>query len=234
MDYEVDKAGLKRACKKLGLKFPVRVRIVPDGPDGMAGKYHGLGRYGPTVNKPLDKPQHHISLSGALGSSMANTAIWHELTHAKQCERFLPDNVENVDEQARIANSRLAKAFRKEMQRIRLKTNATSKKMTMAYTEVSFEVEALESDNKFAKKNNIINSAVDEELVDDKQRYLWRVDLWKKGPWRPNKKREYEFIDTHYVNATTEYAAKQWARDQHKIKTYDSVAVAYQIYREEN
>ena len=236
MDYKVDQDGLKRAAKKLGLRFPVNVRVLPHGPEDMAGKYHGLGRYGPTVDDPLDAPVHHISLSGILGSSMANTAIWHELTHAKQCARFLPDDVDDVDEMARIANAGLAKAFRKEMQRIRLETNATSKKMTMAYTDVSFEVEALASDKKFAKNDNIIvnNDDADCELLDDKKRYLWRVDLWKKGPWRANQDREYTFIDTHYVNAAKEYDAKKWARDQHKFAHHDSVAVAYQIYREEN
>lgn len=235
MHYDVDNAGLKRAAQKLGLRFPVRVRILPHGPDDMAGKYHGLGRYGPTTGDPLDAPAHHISLSGNLGNKMANTAIWHELTHAKQCERFLPDDIDDPDEAAAVANSGLALAFRKEMQRIRLETNATSKKMTMAYTDVSFEVEALASDKKFAQKDNIITQAdVDDELVDDKMRYLWRVDLWKKGQWRPNKDREYEFIHTHYVNAAKEYDAKQWARKHHKLGAHDSVAVAYQIYREEN
>ena len=235
MSYEVDKAGLKRASKKLGLRFPVRVRILPHGPDDMAGKYHGLGRHGPTVDEPLDKPAHHISLSGLLGSSMANTAIWHELTHAKQCERFLPDDVEDPDEQARIANANLAMAFRQEMQRIRLKTNATSKKMTMAYTDVSFEVEALASDKKFAKKDNIIAESDDNNaLLDNGKRYLWRVDLWKKGPWRANEDREYTYVETHYVNAAKEYDAKKWARDQHKLQHHNCVAVAYQIYREEN
>lgn len=233
MDYKVDKAGLKRASKKLGLRFPVRVRILPNGPDDMAGKYHGLGCYGPTVDDPLDSPAHHISLSGNLGSSMANTAIWHELTHAKQCERFLPDDVDDLDEMAKAANAGLAKAFRKEMQRIRLETNATSKKMTMAYTDVSFEVEALAS-TKLAKEDNIIASNNDNELLDDGQRYLWRVDVWKKGPWRPNKDRDYTYVETHYVNAAKEYDAKKWARNQHKLGQHDSVVAAYQIYREEN
>lgn len=233
MDYKVDKAGLERASKKLGLRFPVRVRILPNGPDDMAGKYHGLGRYGPTVDHPLDSPAHHISLSGNLGSSMANTAIWHELTHAKQCERFLPDDVDDLDEMAKAANAGLAKAFRKEMQRIRLETNATSKKMTMAYTDVSFEVEALAS-TKLAKEDNIIASDNNNELLDDGQRYLWRVDLWKKGPWRPNKDRDYTYVETHYVNAAKEYDAKKWTRNQHKLGQHDSVAAAYQIYREEN
>lgn len=233
MDYEVDNAGLKRASKKLGLRFPVRVRMLPHGPDDMAGKYHGLGRYGPTSDGPLDSPAHHISLSGALSAKMANTAIWHELTHAKQCERFIPDDVEDLDQLADAANRGLAMAFRKEMKAIRLATNTTSKKLTMAYADVSFEREAQSSDKKFAQKHNIIASLVDDDLVDDKDRYLWRVDLWKKGPWVAKTDREYTFVDTYYVNAVAEHEAIRWARDKNKLTVANSVAAAYQIYREE-
>lgn len=196
----------------------------------MAGKYHGLGRYGPTTVKPLDRPTHHISLNGQLSGKMANTAIWHELTHAKQCERFLPET-DDVDEAARTANAALATAFRQEMKDIRRKKNTFSKKVTIDYMDVSFEVEARQSDKDFAVKDNIVTSAVN-DLTDDKGRYRWRVDVWKKGARRygKNQKQDLTFVGTQYVVATGETGAKTFAREQYKLSSFDSFVVAHQTY----
>jgi len=234
MNYQIDDAGLERASKKLGLRFPVHVRVLRNGLEGMAGKYHGLGRYGPTVDGVLEDPVHHISLNGCLGTKMANTAIWHELTHAMQCERFLPADPCDADELSQAANHGLAMAFRQEMKGIRLKNNAKSKKLTMDYVNVSFEVEAMASDKKFAQQDEIVALVEgDPDLLEDSNRYLWRVDLWKKGPWRPKEDREYEFVATHYVNADKKHKANEWARNQHNLTAANSFAVAYQIHREE-
>jgi len=157
MTYQIEKGGTKKAAKKLGLRYPVRVRITDD-LDGMAGKYHGLGRWGFTSDAPLDKIAHHISINANIDSNTANTAIWHEMTHAKQCERFLPADVSDQDERARIANRTLALEFRWQMKDIRIAKGIKSTALTTDYANVSFEVEARESDKMFAKKINIIKA----------------------------------------------------------------------------
>jgi hypothetical protein len=225
-NYTINPDALEEACGIYGLHFPVRVRLLDGGPMGMLGKYHGIGRYGPTTDDELAEPAHHISLKSDLGVFTANTALWHELTHAMQCERFLPEDLDNY----RAANRGLTMAFRQEMKEVRRKAGTTSKALTAAYSNVSFEKEAHDSTD-IAKKIDLIlpgeNAKEDDfellRLLDDKGRALWRIDLWKSAKWeKGNKVREKEFRGTYYVRAAKEWEAKQFAKKEWGESSDDS------------
>lgn len=222
--WMVDSAGLEQARNILGLKLPVAVRIVPRGPNGMAGKYHGLGCRGG------GEPQHYISLNGGLGPIMANTALWHELTHAMQCERFLPDG--RTDENAcREANNALWRAFHQEMKEIRFRTGGSKHNLTMAYADASFEKEAQQS-TKLADKHTIIASdgGAVESLLDEKGRKTYRVDLWRDLGWnKQTKERELDFVTTMYVVAKNEWDAKKFVREEKGMTFQNSTCESYQI-----
>lgn len=229
-NWEIDYNKLEQACTAYGMKYPVRVRLLKNGPMGMAGKYHGIGHWGPTTEERLAEPTHHITLDAGLSASMANTCAWHELTHARQGERFLPEDVTG-DEAYRIANRGLAMAFREEMKQVRRDEGTTSKALTWKYGDVSFEVEARASD-KFAEKFSIIKVSDEapiepDQLLDDEGRASWRVDIWMLGKW--NKEKKYRELDgfrgTYYVVAKTkwgaeDFAKREWGKNSDKADAY--------------
>lgn len=214
-------------------RYPVRVRVIKGGPQGMAGKYHGIGLRGPTTDVPLTTPAHHITLSDSLSASMANGCLWHELTHAAQCERYLPEEGDDYAE----ANRALALAFKDEMKEVRKTTGGSPTQLTMAYSKVSFEQEA-NLGMKFADDIDLIKITVPEKkaevvkikdpLTDEDGRYTWRVDLFTAPKWSKGKKiRGREFRCTGRVLAKDEWGAKKFAKAEWG-KSSDE-AVAYKI-----
>lgn len=206
------------------LAYPVRVRLLNGGPQGMAGKYHGIGRYGPTTDERLDIPAHHITVNANLGVEMGTVCLLHELMHAHQNERFLPTEFDiQTDAHYRQANAGLREAFRAEMKEVRRKAGTTSKALTAAYANVSFEVEArktdaLKADFKLFTENGSgkVIDPFDTDMVDDKGRYTYRIDMWKTPAWdnvtRSMGKKK--FRGTHYVLAYDETSAKTFARKE--------------------
>src|SRR4051794_40539562 len=87
--WEIDRQALQRACLELGLHYSVR--ITPRRLRFKRGSYHGLGYAPPSRGRATDYPQHQIMLASNVSASQASASLWHELTHARQCERFLTD-----------------------------------------------------------------------------------------------------------------------------------------------
>jgi hypothetical protein len=222
MDWKIDPDTFAEAQQILGLTYPVRVRELMHGPAGMQGKYHGLGYWGPTTSERLEKPAHHISLKADMSPYMANTCLWHEMYHATQAERYLPENGNaNGREPYQIANKGLRQAFGEELREIRARRGITPYGMTADYGDVSFEVEAREVMNAMDKMRIILPT--DEYLKDwddkdDKKdekeeeedplkgyRAKYRVDVYDDK----NK-----FVATQYVLADDEYGAKKFARER--------------------
>src|SRR3954468_5315561 len=193
MQWKINEAAVSEAAEALGLTFPVRVRVVPNGPAGMAGKYHGIGRRGPTTEAVLVDPTHHISLSGNLSAKMASKCLWHEITHAMQNERFLPTDHNGEEEPYAIANRGLQCAFRAEMKEVRQRYGGTPSQLTMRYGEVSFEREACKvmDDAKTVLVSEVekVDKKKDSPLLDDKGRATWRVDVFRRGEWNKATKR---------------------------------------------
>ncbi len=226
MNWNIDQPAFEEAQRVLGLEQPVRVRVKADFP--AAGKYHGLGVWGPTTDVKLDEPAHHITLSDVLSASMANTALWHEMTHAAQCEDYLEDG----DYQA--ANKGLRNAFMKEMREMRTKRGVSRFNLTADYQSVSFEVEARDL-MKNADKVKIITGPEAKKKGKGKSkakdddplrgyRHLWRVDMWDDDK---------NFVGTDYVLANEDYDAKRWAREQHmQGKKWSTNVFAYPINSE--
>lgn len=220
MRWTINQTKLDEAREILDITFPVRVRTLEDGLMGMAGKYHGLGHWGPTTEKRLEEPAHHISIASHLDAKLANKTLWHEMTHAAQCEDFLPE-----DNNYRIANKGLRKAFRDEMREIRVvKGGSRYGGVDPNYANVSFEVEARDvmddSDKLF-----IVESTETEETTEDDDplkgyRALWRVDVWDADK---------KFVATQYVLADDEWGAKRFARDKHLGKKWSQNVEAYPI-----
>lgn len=198
MNWKIDQEALEKAKDILGIDCPVLVRVskLP-----AVGKYHGLMRWGPCSDVRLDQPTHHISLDEGLGPIIANTALWHELTHAAQCEDFMPD-----DNDHRIANAGLRQDFGKEIREQRLSRGLGAGSFGAWYGDVSFEVEARQF-MEHARNIDII-VPVDDGNDDKLNGYknLWRVDMWDDDE---------KFVGTTYVLANEEWDAKKWARDNH-------------------
>lgn len=194
----------------MGITFPVRVRPATHFTErGMAGKYHGLGYWGPTSEERLNEPAHHISLRADMDAGFANVTLWHEMTHAAQCEDYLPETEGEGD--YRIANAGLRQAFAKEMREIRRAKGIKTRGVTADYGNVSFEVEARDV---MDGKDNFdivepIGSEANAPAKDDPMRgfsYRWRVDAWDD-----NK----EWVGTYYVLTESDqpWDAKRWVRD---------------------
>jgi hypothetical protein len=230
--WTVNPEALEEARKVLGITLPVRIRLLESGPQNMAGKYHGIGLRGPTTDEPLDSPAHHITVKAEMTPGMANTCLKHELVHASQGERYLPENGDY-----RVANAELGKAFGREMKEMRQRKGTKSKDL-WGYSEVSFETEAHSAD-KLLKDIDLIDvndprAAGGTDLLalmDEHGRYTWRVDVWKDGKW--NKKRKMRdpntFCQTIYVLAKDDYGAKRFARDECKLAFQDSTCDAYMV-----
>lgn len=225
---------LERAVVAYELAYPVRVRLLDGGPQGIAGKYHGIGRFGPATEERLEIPAHHITVDSGLNGSFATTTLLHELMHAKQNERFLPDGFQiQNDDDYRQANIGLREAFRDEMREIRRRHNL-GMALTHHYQDVSFEVEArstskltkdfdLFHDDGVKPKSNGVPSAYD--LVDEHGRFTWRVDLWAYGKWdKELKKTPKTFRGTYYVVAKDEWKAKEFARKEYGTTGDDAQA----------
>lgn len=231
--WELNHENIAVACEHLDIKLPVRVRVMEGGPQGMAGKYHGLGVWGPTTDVKLDSPAHHISLNGRMSSWMASSTLWHEMAHAAQCERYLPQNG-NGQVDYETANREITKVFRDEMKAIRRRSGSTSKALTASYADVSFEKEARDAMD-FAKELDLVKPVGDEpeatNLRDDKGRAGYRVDVYRDGVWnKKTKKRSPNiYVNTLYCVAKDEWAAKNWAREQCGLKVANSTANAYQM-----
>ena len=80
-EWDIDREALSRACKAIGLKHPVKIRITAQ--KRTSGQYLGLcfQRRSPTR-------AHQISMSTYLSTEDAGKTLWHELTHALQRERY--------------------------------------------------------------------------------------------------------------------------------------------------
>lgn len=226
--WEIDYEAVEQARGILGIdRYPVRVRILDGGPQGMLGKYHGLGHWGPTTDERLDEPVHHISLKGDLTSKMANTCLLHEMTHAAQCERYLDDDYQS-------GNRGLTMAFKQEMKGNR-GGFGNYNGVKSGYSDVSFEREARETmdlldDDIKVVKQVAPEAEVQDPLRDEDGRFLWRVDVWEEGPWdKKAKKREYTFEGTYYVWAKDEWDAKKWARQETDLDYNNSTIKAYKM-----
>lgn len=204
MTWVINNEQLQAASDHLGLRYPVRVRSLEDGPFGMMGKYHGIGHWGPTTDVRLDEPAHHITLKGDLGPYMANTCLLHEMTHAQQCERFL-----NEDDWEGAVRE-LALDFGREMRFVQFMSGKRGGATDSRYMGVSYEVEARQQMNKLDKMFQVTELPEGEEAPAPTWS-KWRVDLWRKV--KNLKKTNYEFRDTCYCFAKDEYAAKKFARD---------------------
>lgn len=206
------------------LAYPVRVRLLDGGPQGMAGRYHGIGRYGPTTDERLDTPAHHITVSANLSAQMGTVCLLHELMHAHQNERFLPVDFDiQNDAHYRQANAGLREAFRAEMKDVRRKAGTSSKQLTAAYANVSFEVEArktdaLKSDFTLFTENGPVKIAdpFDDDMTDEKGRYTYRIDIWRSSTWNSTTRSmgKKKFRGTYYVVAYDEASAKTFARKE--------------------
>ena len=81
--YRVNPDALRRARGDLGLTLDVRVkfeRLRGRGQNSVAlGRYNGTDPY---------NPAHQISLNPNQTVRAVNASLWHELMHARQCERI--------------------------------------------------------------------------------------------------------------------------------------------------
>lgn len=238
MKWELDWTNIARACEVLEIKLPVRIRVMESGgPQGMAGKYHGLGVWGPTTDVKLDEPAHHISLNGKMWSDGASSCLWHELAHAAQAERYLPKNGDGTIDYE-TANREITKDFRDEMKAIRRSSGTTSKALTASYSNVSFEKEARDAMD-FSKEIRLVKYVLDDEddhdeamtLRDDKGRAAYRLDVFRDGKWNSRKKRrsEDQFIATLYCLAKDTIDAKKWAREQCDLSFSEATVASYQM-----
>lgn len=72
---EIDLSQVDRAAKRLGVKLPVKVRI-------MSGQRRVGSHY-------LKDGVHHITVSRRQSLLEINKTIWHELQHAADCQKWL-------------------------------------------------------------------------------------------------------------------------------------------------
>jgi hypothetical protein len=80
--WDIDREALSRACKAIGLKHSVKIRITAQ--KRTSGQYLGLCFQRRTAGKRA----HEISISTYLSTKDAGKTLWHELTHALQRERY--------------------------------------------------------------------------------------------------------------------------------------------------
>lgn len=141
MSWKVNTVALQEACDFLGIKRPVR--IVPTAMKHALGRYHGLGRTGPTSRKRvLHEPVHHITVAADLGPQRASRTILHELTHAAQCERY--DTGDHL-----AANAHYDIAYTAQANVAGLHTRAANKWTAddlVSYGRIAFEREAIENE----------------------------------------------------------------------------------------
>jgi hypothetical protein len=75
--WKIDLEAMHKACDKLGLKYPVRIRY-------MRGRY----RKGSHYAKVRPDWHHGITLCQDRSAASTNNTLWHELIHAYQSEEF--------------------------------------------------------------------------------------------------------------------------------------------------
>lgn len=208
MAWKTNPDELEAARQELGLIYPVRVRPLKTGAFGQAGKYHGLGHWGPTTEERLDEPAHHISVKADLAATFANTCLLHEMTHAAQCESYLTDH--NWKE----ANRRLALDFGREMRFIHFMSGKRGNHTDARYAGISFEVEARQRMDELSKQFTVVESvsSTDERDEDERPWNKFRVDLWTK---------KNVFRGTYYVYSTGTFIwrAKDFAKEKWGAKT---------------
>lgn len=81
--YTTDSARLDEACADLGLSLDVRIiferlRCKSDRNTFVAGRYTGVDVF---------QNWHNVWLNPNQTTASINASLWHELTHAMQCER---------------------------------------------------------------------------------------------------------------------------------------------------
>lgn len=73
--WEIDEDAVRLARARLGLRHPVEVKITSQ--RSTAGRYKGLA-----------ESRHRVTISTHICPSEAGQTLWHELTHARQRERY--------------------------------------------------------------------------------------------------------------------------------------------------
>lgn len=104
--WEIDPGAVRLAKARLGLKHGIEVKITSQ--RKTAGRYKGLGR---------SSRKHKITISTHICPFEAGKALWHELVHAAQRERYPThlaflraveaDDLEAEAEQAERMNKRI-------------------------------------------------------------------------------------------------------------------------------
>lgn len=219
MNWKIDPVALDKARDILGIEYPVRIRKASG---QAAGKYHGLGLRGPTTEEPLSEPAHHITISPMVSDKMVNEVVWHEMTHAAQCEDYLPED--DGPDSYKVANARLRRAFGREMRAIRAERGITTRAMTADYGDVSFEEEARDFMD-HAKKISIVVVDDDKPEVDPEDSFKgfdhkYRVDIFDADD---------KYVGTHYVYSNDEFSARRFARDTYMDGKWSSNLSAIRI-----
>lgn len=210
--WVVDQRELDEARYFLGIDYPVIVIPSLD----FAGKYHGIGYWGPAaMSGRLLVATHQFSISADTSAEFANSVAWHELTHAAQAESFMPDEDEfdpadyNGWERWQVGINGFTQAYADESRHL---GGYSSHGPNSSYTNISFEREA-SSSGRYAKEVQFLVPAPNVEADDESEFVAWdryRVDV------TPLVERKYPFgYSSEYVFAYSDKSARAFVIDRY-------------------